>query len=52
MPSLVQHFSDVSEAKNSKMVRRLLKRPEITAVFLGPDFISVNKKEDVPWTVC
>jgi hypothetical protein len=32
-------------------VRRLLKISEVTGVFLGRDFISVNKKEDVQWAV-
>jgi hypothetical protein len=32
-------------------VRQLLKLKYITSVFLGPDFISVNKQESGDWTV-
>lgn len=46
----LQHFSDISQAKGSKLVRKLLKIEQITGVFLGNSFISINKKEDVDWT--
>jgi NFU1 iron-sulfur cluster scaffold homolog, mitochondrial len=46
-----QQFSDIGQAKGSKLVRRLLKIEQVTGVFLGRDFISVNKKEETPWTV-
>lgn len=45
------HFSDVGDARGSKLVRQLLKVKEITGVFLGRDFLSVNKVEAVSWTV-
>jgi hypothetical protein len=32
-------------------VRRLLKLEQVTGVFLGRDFISVNKREDASWMV-
>jgi hypothetical protein len=47
-----KHFSSVEEASGSKLVRRLLKVEQITGVFLGRDFISVNKREQTSWTVC
>ena len=46
-----QHFSDLGQAKGSKLVRRLLKLGQVTGVFLGRDFISVNKREDASWMV-
>lgn len=50
-PRTAQHFSDIGQAKDSKLVRKLLKVEQITGVFLGRDFISVNKKEETPWAV-
>ena len=47
----VQHFADLADAKGSRLVRALLKHKEITGVFLGRDFITVNKKEETHWTV-
>lgn len=44
------HFSDISQARGSKLARRLLKIKEVTGVFFGRDFVSVNKIEDVSWT--
>jgi len=51
-PSLLwlQHFGSLTEASNCKLAKRLLKYREITSVFLGRDFVSVNKAEDVSWT--
>jgi hypothetical protein len=43
------HFSSAAEARGSKLVRTLLKHSEITGVFLGRDFLSVNKRESAPW---
>ena len=45
----VQHFSDLGQAKGSKLLRRLLKLEQVSSVFLGRDFISVNKREDAHW---
>lgn len=45
------HFSTIKDAKGSKLVRRLLKIDPVTDVFLGRDFISVNKQEEVDWQV-
>jgi hypothetical protein len=48
----VQHFSTREEAVGrSKLARELLKRPEVTGVFFGREFISVNKVEDISWQV-
>lgn len=41
----------MGQASGSKLVRRLLKTPNVTSVFLGRDFVSVNKKEDASWAV-
>ena len=43
------HFADAASARGSPLARRLLKTKEITGVFLGPDFISVNKAERTGW---
>ena len=43
------HFSSAGEARGSKLVRALLKHADITGVFLGRDFISVNKRESASW---
>ena len=43
------HFSELGQAKGSKLVRRLLKLDQVTGVFLGRDFISVNKREEANW---
>lgn len=46
-----QHFEDEAAARGSKLARRLLKHKELTGVFFGRDFISVNKREDIGWPV-
>lgn len=43
------HFKTMEDAAGCKLAKRLLKYKEITSVFLGRDFISVNKKEEVTW---
>lgn len=45
------HFSAEGDARGSPLARRLLKTKEITGVFLGPDFVSVNKDERTAWAV-
>ena len=45
------HFTDASQARGSKLVRQLFKVKEITGVFLGRDFVSVNKQEKISWVV-
>ena len=37
------------EDTNSELVRNLLSINGVTGVFLGADFLSINKKEDVTW---
>jgi Fe-S cluster biogenesis protein NfuA len=44
-----RQFDTVSSAKGSKLVRRLLKIAQVTSVFLGREFISVNKLEETSW---
>ena len=34
---------------NSDLVKNILSINGVTGVFLGEDFISINKKENVPW---
>ena len=46
-----QHFNDIGQAKGSKLVRRLLKIEAVSSVFLGREFISVNKREGASWAV-
>ena len=47
-----QHYSSIKEAKGSKLVFNLLQLPGVTEVFLGRDFVSINKEEQVEWMVC
>lgn len=51
IPPVSQHFNDIGQAKGSKLVRRLLKIDAIQSVFLGRDFVSINKKEGAGWAV-
>jgi len=44
------HFDSNSDSRGSKLVRSLLKHGDISGVFLGRDFISVNKRESGSWT--
>jgi hypothetical protein len=43
------HFASAADAAGSKLARALLKYPQITGVFFGRDFVSVNKVEDARW---
>lgn len=49
---LAQHYSDASGAIGSPLAARLFKVPNVTSVFLGPDFVSINKDESTGWLVC
>jgi Fe-S cluster biogenesis protein NfuA len=42
-------FMDAASARGSPLASRLLRTKEITSVFFGPDFISVNKDEKTTW---
>ena len=44
-----QHYRTVADARNSKLVRELLRVPGISSVFVSRDFISVNKSEHTQW---
>jgi hypothetical protein len=44
-------FTDAASARGSPLAARLLRTREITSVFFGPDFISVNKDEKTPWSM-
>ena len=44
-------FTDAASARGSPLAARLLRTKEITSVFFGPDFISVNKDERTPWAM-
>ncbi|CAE7828083.1 unnamed protein product, partial [Symbiodinium sp. KB8] len=43
------HYSDASGAIGSPLAARLFKVPNVTSVFLGPDFVSINKDESTGW---
>ncbi len=42
-------FTSAEEAGTSPLARRIFGVGGVTAVFLGPDFITVTKAEDVAW---
>ena len=44
-------FSSLSEGKNHPVLDDLLSLPGIDSILLTPDFITVNKTADVPWTL-
>lgn len=47
------HFdrSNNSSAAASKLAKKLLKSSAVTGVFMGRDFVSVNKTEEASWAV-
>lgn len=49
--SILQHFNSIAKSKGSPLVQELLKLPHVRDVFLGPDFVTVNKSEEVEWEV-
>lgn len=44
-------YSNVEEAKHSPLAKRIFSLDGISAVFLGKDFISVTKNEDIDWQI-
>lgn len=42
-------FTDADSAARSPLARRIFAVPGVTAVFLGSDFVTVTKSEDVLW---
>ncbi|KAA0154162.1 hypothetical protein FNF27_07525 [Cafeteria roenbergensis] len=42
-------FNSLPKARGSSMVSELLRLPHVTGVFLGRDFVTVNKHEDAQW---
>jgi Fe-S cluster biogenesis protein NfuA len=44
-----QFFDTLTKARGSKLVSDLLRMPGVTGVFLGRDFITVNKIEQAAW---
>ncbi len=44
-------FSSLPEGKNHPVLEDLLSLPGIDSILLTPDFITVNKTADVPWTL-
>eukprot|EP00871_Galdieria_phlegrea_P005949 jgi/Galph1/841/GphlegSOOS_G5581.1 len=44
-------FSNATSARVSPLAKRLFAIDGIAAVFLGPDFITVTKKENIQWSV-
>jgi NFU1 iron-sulfur cluster scaffold homolog, mitochondrial len=45
-------FTSVVDAKGAPLVQELLRLPGITGVYLGPEFVSVNKDSEASWEVC
>ena len=37
------------EETNNELVRNILSVNGVTGVFLGPDFLSINKSENIEW---
>ena len=44
------YFDDASGAEFSPLASRLLAVSGVTGVFLGPDFVTVSKREELEWT--
>ncbi|MBV8939848.1 MAG: NifU family protein [Alphaproteobacteria bacterium] len=51
MPDGTRFYTSPEEAKHSPLAEALFAVAKVTAVFLGADFISVTREEDVPWEV-
>jgi len=49
MESGVMSFSSAREAMASPLAKRIFGIDGVTGVFFGADFITVTKKEEVPW---
>lgn len=49
MPSGTADFPSVETADNSPLAQRIFGAEGVTAVFLGPDFITVTKQDAVDW---
>ena len=42
-------FSSYAECRISPLAQRIFRLPGVTRVFLGPDFIAVNKEDETAW---
>lgn len=51
MPSGTAFYTDKTQATPSPLALALFAVPEVTAVFLGADFITVTKQENAAWDV-
>ncbi len=49
VPGGTADFTDAESAARSPLARRLFAVDGVEGVFLGPDFITVTKREDVAW---
>lgn len=49
IPGGSANFSDSESAQRSPLARRIFDVPGVSAVFIGSDFITVTKEEDVSW---
>lgn len=47
--STPMHFATQEEAKNIKLVMKLLQQASVLAVFYGSDFITITKREEDSW---
>lgn len=44
-------YTDAESSKVSPLAQALFEVPDVSAIFLGRDFITVTKKEDADWSV-
>jgi Fe-S cluster biogenesis protein NfuA len=44
-------YSSLAEGKNHSVLEDILSLPGIESILLTPDFITINKTPDVPWTL-
>lgn len=45
------HYDSVDKASNSKVARKLFEIEGVEAVFLGKDFITITKEENLDWNL-
>jgi Fe-S cluster biogenesis protein NfuA len=44
-------YSSLPEVKNQPVLEDILSLPGIDSILITPDFITINKTQDVPWTL-
>ena len=43
------NFTSIENCKNSPLAEKLFKIAHVNEVFIGKDFITITKKQDIPW---